>query len=215
MDDIDRVQKLLEPGDQWVNHLQGAQSVPLRIAARMGRLQICRLLLAHKADPDDFEQGAGYPILKDAIDHPEIVKLLIQHGANLRRRITWTASRDGQWLIQDNATALHFAAEAGNRESARLLIEAGVDVNAVDTERQTALHILVLSAPSAEYTDKKLINRFVDLAQYLVDHGASVQAKDNRGRTPPSWARTLKSPKPLIDLLATAEDQAASPPRPR
>lgn len=40
-------------------------------------------------------------------------------------------------------TSLHFAAEAGNYEIFKLLIDHGVNCNAVDNVRNTVLHILV------------------------------------------------------------------------
>ena len=131
MDDVTFIASQLEKDDSWVNK---SPSVPLRIAAGEGRESICKLLIKHKADPNDFERGMGFPIMINAIDHPAIVKLLIDAGANFRRRITWKAGRSGFWIIQDEATALHFAAEAGNVESCRLLVKAGLDINAADNE---------------------------------------------------------------------------------
>jgi ankyrin repeat protein len=134
LNDIDQVKNLLKPDDKWVNSTQGAQGVPLRVAAVMGRDDICKLLLDHKADPDDFEQGVGYPIMVDAVSHPTIVKMLIAAGADLKTRITFRGFQTGQWIIGDDATALHYSVQAGNLESVQLLTAAGVDVNAVDTD---------------------------------------------------------------------------------
>lgn len=45
---------------------------------------------------------------------------------------------------EDGCTALHFAADRGQREVARLLIQHGADVNAVDSDGQTPLHYAAL-----------------------------------------------------------------------
>ncbi len=49
--------------------------------------------------------------------HPEVVKVLVEHRADLQSR------------TKKGFTALHFAARAGDVESARVLLDAGVDVN--------------------------------------------------------------------------------------
>jgi hypothetical protein len=128
LNDIKFVESQLAKDDSWVNSRRGAQSVRLRISARTGRVEICKLLLEHHADPDAFEEGWGYPIIKEALKYPAIVKLLIDHGADLKRRITWQGGRTGAWVIGDNATALHYAAADGVPESVALLIDHGVDI---------------------------------------------------------------------------------------
>lgn len=102
---------------------------PLRCAASQGRLEICEYLIAEqKMDVDQFEDGSGYPILKDALPYPEIVRLLIDSGANLDKKITFRGGRTGIWIIGDDATILHFAAEDGVPETIKILIDAGVDI---------------------------------------------------------------------------------------
>ena len=109
LNDVAFVKDRLAADASWVNQSRGAQSVPLRVAARTGRTEICKLLLEHKADPDDFDRGIGYPIMVYAVKHPAIVQLLIEHKANLRRRITWMGGFDGHKILGGEATALHFA----------------------------------------------------------------------------------------------------------
>ena len=46
----------------WSISLEGSRDTPLRIAARQGRAEICKTLLEHKTDPNDWENGNGYPI---------------------------------------------------------------------------------------------------------------------------------------------------------
>lgn len=121
---------------------------PLREAANWGQLEICRFLVEkHEVDIDDFDGGIGYPIITAALKYPEIVKLLIDNGADLKTRITWQGGRTGVWIIGDDATALHFAARDGVPETVKILLDAGVDPFAAahdlgDKEKkQTALEV--------------------------------------------------------------------------
>ncbi len=70
LNDVPFVEKRLAVDASWVNKRRGAQRVPLRLAARTGRVEICKLLLEHGADPNAFEEGVGYPIMVDAVQHP-------------------------------------------------------------------------------------------------------------------------------------------------
>ncbi len=80
--------------------------------------------------------------------YPEIVRLLIENGANLEKRITWHGGTSGTWIIGDDATALHFAASDGIAETIKLLIDSGVDIFATTSDlfgskatEQTALDV--------------------------------------------------------------------------
>ena len=121
---------------------------PLREAAYWGQIEICKFLVEeHKVDVDDFDGGTGYPIIKAALKYPEIVKYLIENGADLKTRITRKGFRTGVWIIGDDATVLHFAARYGVPETVKLLLDAGVDPIATahdsfDNEnKQTALEV--------------------------------------------------------------------------
>jgi ankyrin repeat protein len=214
MNDVPFVEKRLATDRSWVNKRGGAQCVPLRVAARTGRLKICKLLLKHGADPNAFEEGVGHPIMVNAVKHPAVVKLLIEHRANLRRRITWRGGRSGSWIIGDEASALHYAVKEGNLESVKLLLAAGLDPNAADDRGQTPLHIAVslsVIKPQLDADLRHLNGRgdppqqetyhFADLVAVLLENDASVSFADRSGKTPLDWADGVKIPEEIRKLL--------------
>lgn len=144
---LDTVRKIVT-NDPTAAHGEKYGPNPLREAANWGHIDICKFLVEeHKVDVDDFDGGTGYPIIKAALKYPEIVKYLIDNGANLKTRITWKGGRTGVWIVGDDATALHFAACDGVPETVKILLDAGVDpfATAHDSfdkeEKQTALEV--------------------------------------------------------------------------
>ena len=192
LNDIPFVKEKMQSGGTWINSAGDAQSVPLRLAAETGRFEICKLLLDHGADPDSFADGIGYPIMIDAVRHPEIVKLLIDRGANLKRRITWLGGRSGIWIVGDEATALHYAVSSGNLKSVQLLLEAGMDPSAADDKGQPPLHIAIIFE-RWERDNQRDATKFPAIVELLLKHDASIRFEDKEGRTPIELARKVKS----------------------
>ncbi|HEV8001472.1 MAG TPA: ankyrin repeat domain-containing protein [Planctomycetaceae bacterium] len=130
LNDLNRVKTLMNQsprpavGDGWKN--------PLRLAASVGSVEVCRLLIEqYHFNVDDFAGGGGYPVMAHAVAHPPVVRLLIAHGANLNRRyIQQDGGSDGflEPSHCDNPTALHYAAEYGTPGTIQLLIDKGLDV---------------------------------------------------------------------------------------
>ncbi len=127
LDDLKRIKAILERSPKLADDFQNDS--PLRTAAKLGRLEICRFLInEHRVNVNDFERGIGYPIIKAALAHPQVVRLLIENGADLKKRITWRGHREGYWIIGDEATCLHFAARDGVPDTINMLIDQGVDI---------------------------------------------------------------------------------------
>lgn len=70
-----------------------------------------------------------------------------------------------------NYTLLHYAISHGSIDCATMLIERGIDVNAVDRFHETALHF---AASCLQF----------DIVPLLIRNGANIHAKDDIGRTP-------------------------------
>jgi ankyrin repeat protein len=90
--------------------------------------------------------------------HPEVVRALIDRGADVRAR-----SKGG-------FTALLFASQQGEVASAKMLLAAGADVNATTPKNGTAL--VVAAASGRE-----------EFAIFLLEHGADPNAADAYGVT--------------------------------
>ncbi|KAI8497124.1 hypothetical protein Bbelb_250730 [Branchiostoma belcheri] len=140
--------------------------------------------------------------------HTRVVKLLIQHGADVGAKDKYgqtalhLASRHGRtWvvemLIQHGAdvkarnnhgrTALHLASGAGQTGVVELLIKHGADVGARDKNGRTALH---LASGGGQTWVVKL----------LIQHGADVQARDKDGKTPLDLAQDRDTRRCLKNL---------------
>jgi len=70
---------------------------------------------------------------------------------------------------------IHFAAVSGNVEMARLLLDAGADVNAGDSDNSTALGIAAM-------------RRHGEMVTFLIERGAEVNHRDRKADCPLSFA---------------------------
>jgi ankyrin repeat protein len=177
LNDVAQVRLLLASDRTLVKKTEGVLRHPLWLAAGEGRTEICKLLLAHKADPVALKEGHGYPVLQAAIAHPAIVRLLLEAGAPPDTRITWRGFGTGVRIIGDDATPLHYAAAAGAVDSARLVLEKGAGIDPRDTRGQTPLHIAVIC------NQPKMV-------RFLIDRGADRNARTKEGQTPLDLAPT-------------------------
>ena len=119
------------------------------------------------------------PLLRaaKALDAPAI-KLLLEKGANLSlsntRGITPVMAAAGLGSVDADTRGIYTTEDVQQRsiESLKLLLAAGADINAKDGLRGlTPLH------EAARWG-------WNDVVRFLVEQGANLQAKDNRGMTP-------------------------------
>jgi ankyrin repeat protein len=152
----------------------------LMTASRAGDVASVRALLARGADPNRAEAVHNQTALMwaTAQRHPDVVKLLVAHEANVharsrvRRRTVQVATRFGDQKTVRGVTEtdlggftpLLFAARVGDLDAGAHLLDGGADVN--DTT-PGGISALVMAAHSGN-------GRF---AAFLVDRGADV----NRG----------------------------------
>ena len=128
---------------------------PLYWAAHFGMSKVCGLLVVEGADINAFDAILGTPI-SAAIrrGHNAIVHILVNNGAELEPI--------------DRVSPLHIACSSLNSEAVKLVLNSKVDVNAVGSQRMSAL---ALAASAGE--DGKII-------QLLLDAGANVNEPTER-----------------------------------
>jgi ankyrin repeat protein len=172
------IERLLKAGID-VNAPGPEGETALMTAARTGRIEAVKLLLDRGATIDAREGWHGQTALMWAAAqrHPAVVRELIARGADVNARSNlekWerqtTAEPREKWLPQGAMTPLLYASREGCVECARILVDAGADLNAGDPDGVTP----AISA---------VINGHYDVAAFLVEAGADVNAADNTGRT--------------------------------
>lgn len=119
-----------------------------------------QFLLQAGANPNTPQVYTETPLhVASAAGHAECIKLLLDHGADVRSQFG-----------PKRFTALHLAAEDDFQECARLLLDAGANINAVNADGQTAIHVACLS-------------QAVEAVGILIERGANVNAIYKDGRT--------------------------------
>ena len=193
------VDRLLKAGAH-ANTAIATGETPLMTCAGAGSADAVQMLIGAGADVNAKEPTQNQTALMWAAAerHPEVVKVLVEHRADLQSR------------TKKGFTALHFAARAGDVESARVLLDAGVDVNVRSQPDTPAVRTAPGaeagyrgggarggrdSGPSYEATVSAgstpllvaTVRAQVPLALFLLEKGADPNAGD-AGFTPLHWA---------------------------
>jgi ankyrin repeat protein len=171
------VEALLKAGADANTAMPQGETV-LMAAARAGNPGAVQALLARGADVNAKEDGLGETALMWAAaeNRAEAARLLIAHGApvNLRStELTYEKDRFGlegvlTILPRGNWTPLMYAARQGAVDAARVLAEAGADLNLTDFEGTTALV-------------RAIVNWHYDVAGVLLEKGADPNIGDTSG----------------------------------
>ena len=184
----------------------------LMIASRSGKVGAVKVLLDAGSKVNAREDWGGTTALMWAVSerHPAVVKLLIERGADVNARSNFVPSASGRGFegttpsasspgkpeefASGSLTPLMFAAREDDLESARLLVEAGADVNALGGDGKNALSLAVFDGS-------------YDVASFLVDHRANVNQADAQGFTPLFWAvdRRNMETAPNFPWMVTAD----------
>ena len=151
----------------------------LMTAARAGQVDAVQVLVEHGADVNARENYRGQTALMWAAAerHPQVVKLLLDHGADWKvvsfdrnnEIPKLSAASSITPMARGGLTALLFAAREGDIDSARWMLDAGVDINQMDVDNT---HALTVSLMNKQYT----------FAKFLLDRGANPNLADVKGR---------------------------------
>ena len=167
------VQGLLEAGANPDAALLSGES-PVMTASRTGSPQVVERLLAAGADPNaKATRGQTALMWAASQGHSDVVGVLLEYGADVHiRSETWSqimaipphsAPENQQNVPHGGNTALTFAARVGDLASARMLVNAGADVDDADARGAS---VMVLAAHSG----------FVDVVEFALDEGADPNA---------------------------------------
>lgn len=156
------------------NAASGEGETPLMTASRTGAVAGVKALLARGANVNAKDGYRGETALMFAVaeNHAEVAKLLLAAGAEVNAKSTFydfnfrkVASGGTQAVyFRGGLTPLLFAARQGAVDAARVLVEAGADVN--------------LGEPEFGFTPllDAIYNDHYDLAALLVERGADLKS---------------------------------------
>ena len=182
---------------------------PLMHAVNSGSLDMVRMLVDAKADVNARENHFGQTALMWAAGHPDMTRLLLDHGADFRavtkswetntvNYVTVTSTLGSTGIPWNNegtysgkaggSTPMLFAIQAGDLKSVEMLIAAGADVNqaAADgtTPLLTSLYNFSIGGGQRGRAGAIRYAPSVPIANLLLDHGAKVDVSDRAGYTP-------------------------------
>lgn len=177
---------------------------PLMTASRAGSVGAVKALLARGADVQSHETADGQTALMWAVaeQHSEVVRLLVEAGADIRARSSVRHRENTTVGMVDEGgyTPLLFAARQGDLASAQLLLTAGADANDTAPLGTSALVVAAHSghgtlaafllqkgadpnAAGAGYTalHVAIVRGDLDLVKALLAHGADANARFTKG----------------------------------
>jgi uncharacterized protein len=200
--DIESARVILEHGADVNQQTEGGWTA-LLTAVQNRYYELASFLLEHGADPkiqnnggwnplyiatDNRNiEGGDYPTRKPDMDHLEIIKLLIDHGADLNARMhSSTETRTiftHQWLYEDGGTPFLRAAQSSDIELMKLLLEHGADPTLNTDDNTTPLMVAsgIGWVEGVTYEWSKAAN--LETVKMLLDLGIDVNGRNSEGRT--------------------------------
>ncbi len=187
---------------------------PLLTAIQNRHYKAAAYLLDHGADPNISNhggwtplyiavdnrniEGGDYPVREPDMDHLDLIKLLIDHGANVNARICGVESTSKrckgdstetrtiftmQWLYEDGATPFLRAAQSGDVAVMKLLLEHGADPKSATANGDTALMVAAgigwVDGVTFEWSEAENL----EAVKLCLDLGIDPNIADGDGRT--------------------------------
>jgi len=178
--DVAATKALLAQGAQ-ANAVDRWGTTPLLIAAREGRLEVVRMLIAARARPDGAG-GAFTPLAAAALrGHTQVVQLLLRAGASV----------NATGLAEMNA--LEAAVRMNRVGAAAALLRARADTSGLDANGDSLLMVAINA-------------NMPEMVTLLLQSGMDANQPDANGLTPLYWARYFKNSDLEGRLLAAGAD---------
>jgi ankyrin repeat protein len=149
-------------------------------------------------------EGGDYPVPTPDLDHLEIIRLLLEQGADPNVRV-----RDNtltrtiftmQWFFEDGATAFVRASQSSDTELMTLLLEHGADPTIPTANGDTALTAAGGIGWVEGVTYERSAQENLAAVRMLLDLGLDPNTANNDGRTPLMGA-ALKGRNDVVQLL--------------
>ena len=228
------VERLLAAGADANRGLLVGETVLMRCTAT-GDPAAVQSLIEHGADVDATEPENGQTALMWAAAHrqPEVARVLLAHGAAVDARTVTRVQFRGTGLRSTTSpagatyfdaggfTPLLFAARHGDIDSARLLLNAGADVDDTGADGNGALALAAMSGHPrlAEFLLARGANPNADGAGYSALHAAVLRADRSLVRMLLAWgadpnARLTRStpvPRWTYEFVFTLREKGATP----
>lgn len=196
---VDDIQFIIDIGAN-VNYNNSYNSTPLHIASYYGVYRSCQILLKFLSEINAIDACGLSPLMVASIkDHPAVVDLLLEHGADMShthkmtgynslhmctvlghnecvvKHIQRIASINSQ--TSDGISSLHIAAFNGHKELVKVLVHGGANVNIQATTMLSLMDNAFLdeSAIHSIFVGIKslMVTRDVDIVELLLVHGAN------------------------------------------
>jgi Ankyrin repeats (3 copies)/Ankyrin repeats (many copies) len=180
-------------------------------------------LVRNGVEIDYVHPDTGHTALYNACmcDRPRAIEVLLQHGADPNRRLTYHSPVDGR--VEADRIVLHYVSSA---DAAAVLIKAGADVNAADAADTTPLmcaafhgHVEVVSAllaagASPLARQKKRRGRkartALELAESKMEFFQEAVRQATQDKNRDASERRLKCYEKIRDILTEAESRTAA-----
>ncbi|CBJ31910.1 ankyrin repeat protein [Ectocarpus siliculosus] len=226
------METLLDQGaDATFRHLDDG-STSIIAAALGGYNEIVIALLNKGADKDSPAANGRTPLMEASRKgHLPVVKTLLNADADVT--LAAHGLTDEDYCLGDNCTALHFATAGGHLGVVNaLLSKGGLEIDAVDTDGTTALHLAVIMGRSLPIMETLLVagadpdirintggvqdcpletacHSKDNIGTYhvcktLIDHGADVNSRCPFGSTPLHHACDYSQSDAVLRLLLQA-----------
>ncbi|XP_025856920.2 2-5A-dependent ribonuclease [Vulpes vulpes] len=151
------------------------EATPFIVAGIVGNVKLLKLFLSKGADVNECDANGFTAFMEAAVNcRVEAIRFLYENGANVN--LSRRTKEDQKRLKKGGATALMDAAEHGHVDVVKILLdEMGADVNACDNMGRNALIHVFRSSDG---------RNMEGIIRLLLDHGADVNVRGEKGKTP-------------------------------
>jgi uncharacterized protein len=173
------IEALLQAGADPNTRTTSDGETVLMTTARSGNADAVKALLSHGANVNAQETYRGQTALMWAAGerHADVVKLLLAHGADWKIQSSYretklpklSAASSVTPFARGGFTAFLFTAREGDIETAKVMLDAGVDINQTDIDGTSGMIVSIM-------------NKHYTFAKFLLDRGADPNVTDVKGR---------------------------------